>query len=57
MIAEYYEKDYLGQDVQVLYKFSKKLVEMLDHGNFEWDTLDTDYVLMKIKTSINRIDI
>lgn len=57
MIAEYYTDDYLGNDIQDLYRLSKELIEDLDHGNFEWDTFHTDLLLKSIKRVINKIDI
>lgn len=57
MIAEYYTNDYLGNDIQDLYRLSKELIEDLDHGNFEWDTMHTDLLLKAIKRIINKIDI
>lgn len=57
MIAEYYDNDYLGNDIQDLYRLSKELVEALDHGTFEWDTFYTDSLLTRIKYTINKIDI
>jgi hypothetical protein len=57
MIAEYYDNDYLGNDIQDLYRLSKELVGALDHGNFEWDTFYSDSLLSRIKYTINKIDI
>lgn len=57
MLAEYYDNDYPGDDIQDLYRFSKEFVESLDHGSFEWDTFYTDSLLKRIKKTINKIDI
>lgn len=52
-----YSKDYFDNNTKNLIKNCKLLVELVEKGEFEWDTAQADGLLWSIRKQINKVDI